>query len=128
MAANTAMDAIYSGAATAMQTILMAQFLGGFVGPRSVFAGPLACTPWALMWTMLFMFFLGANAVCSHCKDTIAGCGGGTACPLVTNTAANLAAAAAPSLGTVPTLTHLLPADLMSIFPRSVREGLVGLM
>ena len=58
MAANTAMDAIYSGAATAMQTILMAQIWVGFVGPRSVPAGPLACTPWALMWTMLFMFFL----------------------------------------------------------------------
>ena len=68
-----------------------------------------------------------AQAVCPHCKDSIPGCGGGDACPLVTDLAANAAIFAESKLGQAPRLTHLMMPELAAHFPRPVAEAVVGI-
>ena len=67
------------------------------------------------------------GTICVHCKDSIPGCAGGDACPLVTTTAANVAAIAASSITKVPKLDVLLPPDWLATFTRQVSETVVGI-
>ena len=66
------------------------------------------------------------GAVCPHCKDSIAGCTGGTACPLVADLAANVAGFESGSLSTLPEVRHLIPPRLLALFSRSVLEQIVA--
>ena len=66
-------------------------------------------------------------SVCCHCKDSIAGCAGGDACPLVIDLAANIALFEGGRLGSVPSVRNLLPPELSSFFTRSVCEALVAI-
>ena len=76
---------------------------------------------------LLSSLFSHSDAVCVHCKDTIAGCTGGLNCPLVTDLASNVALFEAGTLGSVPKIHNLLPPELSSFFTRSVCEALVGI-
>jgi hypothetical protein len=68
-----------------------------------------------------------AEAVCIHCRDSIPGCAGGDACPLVSELATNTAIFAEARLGSTPRLAHFLPAELCTYFPRSICEAIVGI-
>ena len=48
------------------------------------------------------------QAVCPHCKDTIAGCRGGNDCPAFKDWTANAAIFKDNTLGTTPRVTHSL--------------------
>ena len=81
-----------------------------------------------LQFSILFSFcFVPSMSVCCHCKDSIAGCAGGNACPLVTDLAANIALFEGGRLGSVPSVRNLLPPELSSFFTRSVCEALVAI-
>ena len=67
------------------------------------------------------------EAVCIHCRDTIPGCSGGEACPLVTNLAGNAAIFAERQLGRLPKMSHMLTPEVSSHFTRPVCEAIVGL-
>ena len=68
-----------------------------------------------------------AEGVCIHCKGTIAGCQEGDLCPLVADIAANQAIFEGGQLGTTPTLVHTLPSRVLSKFPKSVCDKIVGI-
>ena len=80
-----------------------------------------ACFVWASLFTPV-------DAVgCIHCRDSIAGCGGGDQCPLVKGVASNAEAMARQSLAHVPSLVKLLPSELLSVFTRTVVEAITGI-
>ena len=68
-----------------------------------------------------------ASAVCTNCKDTIVGCTGGDACPLVSNVVSNALIFSAKTLGSAPKLTHILPSELAALFGRTVCDAMVGI-
>ena len=79
---------------------------------------------YAIPFVMLWLFLLDgvgfAMAVCTHCFGNVEGCTGDTAqCPLVTTTALNVAALTAATAITVSTI---LPAKVIRVFPRTVLE------
>jgi hypothetical protein len=66
------------------------------------------------------------SVVCPTCADTISGCAGGDACPLLADVTANAAIFAAGQIGTNPVLHNLLSPSLLQLFPRNVCEAVVG--
>ena len=77
----------------------------------------------------LLSLFLPSHAVlCIHCKNSIQGCGGGDACPTITDVAANVKVFQDLALGTAPSLYQLLPPSLTVVFTRPVCEALVGII
>ena len=79
-----------------------------------------------LLLSFCFAHCAGVD-VCPSCKDSIPGCQGGAACPLLVDVAANIAAFSAENLDTPPVMTNLLPPRLLSIFTRSVNEFILGI-
>ena len=69
---------------------------------------------------------ISGEPVCIHCKDSIPGCAGGDACPLVTEVAANGQIFENNNWGVTPTIVHLLPPELLSHFPKSVCDAIVS--
>ena len=68
-------------------------------------------------------------AVCPHCKDSVPGCTGGDACPLVSDIATNsrfFDAEARPGAG-CPNLNRLLSPTMLRAFSRPVCEAIVGI-
>lgn len=63
---------------------------------------------------------------CLHCKDTIIGCVGGTACPLVADVAHNRALFEHGTPGDIK-VSQLLPVRLLSLFSQSVCKQLIGM-
>ena len=59
--------------------------------------------------------------------DTIPGCTGGDACPLVTDLAANTAIFETNAVGRSPNVYHLLPKYLRDVFTKPVCEAIVGI-
>jgi hypothetical protein len=79
----------------------------------------------ALFFLLFTTGFEGAVSVtCDICKDTIAGCKGGTDCPLVKGPISNAASLTAASTSKAPDLTHLLPTDMLCTFSRPVIQTL----
>ena len=73
-----------------------------------------------VLWPVFYFVFVGlapVGAVCPHCKDSIAGCTGGSSCPLVADLAANVAGMESGSLSTIPEVRHLVPPRLLSFTP-----------
>ena len=62
-------------------------------------------------------------AVCPHCRDSIVGCTGGDLCPLVAGVKTNGAAMVAPNHASIPSVSKLLPPELLSVFTRAVCEA-----
>jgi len=86
--------------------------------------------PTGYVLMQMLCFFLAtapAAAVCPHCKDCIAGCPGGDACPLVAELTENVRVFEAGALGTTPTVQHLLPPTIRAVFTPAMCEALVGI-
>ena len=80
------------------------------------------------VYSMLLVTFLPSmEAVCTHCKDTIPGCTGGTACPLIADASFNAAIFEKSTLGACPKIANLVCPELASFFPRPTCEAIVGL-
>ena len=80
-----------------------------------------------VLYVAMLLFKPSSAVVCAICKDTIAGCTGGDACPLVTDITSNAAIFEAGRLGEVPNMQNLLPPGLLALFPRNVCELIVGI-
>ena len=82
------------------------------------------------IYSLLFLFLLSFDGVlgvtCHTCKDTIPGCAGGNACPLLAQCITNAAALVAGSMGVI-SFKHLIPSRLLGIFARSVMDRIVFL-
>jgi len=79
----------------------------------------------------MLLFFCVIDLVdavtCNTCKDFISGCKGGSACPFLTNTVANVAGLAAGTAGAI-VLKQLVPPQFLSVFPRATIERLCHLV
>jgi hypothetical protein len=82
-------------------------------------------------WSLLTAFSAWIPCVsavgCVHCRDTITGCTGGDDCPLIADLAANVAIFTESKLGQTPRISHMLPPELSTHFPRPTCEAIVGL-
>ena len=91
-----------------------------YVRPPSSFHRPVA-----LVHALFLVALPKAGAVtCDTCKDTINGCTGGAACPLLKAPQDNAAALQSISSSLVPDMSRLLPPGLLCTFTRSVMETL----
>jgi hypothetical protein len=75
---------------------------------------------------LLLLSVVPASSVCPHCKDSIEGCAGGDACPLVMDLASNRDLFETSSFDAPPVLSHLLSPRLLNVFTRSVAEMIQG--
>ena len=74
----------------------------------------------ALMLAMILMFTPMASGVaCQTCKDTISGCTGGAACPLLKGPMDNAATLSGVGTGQAPDITKLMPSDLLCTFTKT---------
>ena len=64
------------------------------------------------------------GVTCPTCADTISGCPGGDACPLISGPLANAAALAPGSTGKTLDVSQVLPPQLLCTFTRPVMETL----
>ena len=79
----------------------------------------------ALMLAMILMFTpMASGVVCQTCKDTISGCTGGAACPLLKGPMDNAATLSGVGTGQAPDITKLMPPDLLCTFTKTVMETL----
>ena len=83
--------------------------------------------------TLLPVIFFGLShlpsvncVTCHFCMDTIAGCTGGNACPLVTDVAANRAVIASNRLGGSLVVKNLFPHEIANLFCKPVIEACLG--
>ena len=95
---------------------------------RSLQSSSFAILPKRILTTIVLLCLVDSSVsvVCPTCADTIPGCAGGDACPLLVDVTSNAAIFTAGRLGTTPILNHLLPPNLLQIFPRNVCEAVVG--
>jgi hypothetical protein len=94
---------------------------------RSISTTHASMAKWWLL-TAVSMWIPGVSAVgCVHCRDTITGCTGGEACPLVADLATNVAIFTESKLGQTPRVSHLLTPELCAHFTRPICEAVVGL-
>ena len=81
--------------------------------------------------SILFSAPMAGATVCPHCKDTIAGCLGGTdsgaSCPTVANVISNARIFAQHLIEKTPSLTGILTPELCTSFTRPVCDAIVGL-
>ena len=77
---------------------------------------------------LIFLCMIGtANGVCNVCFGQGIGCSGNSAaCPWVVTVAANTAAVAA-AVGAVASISSLLPAKFVRLFPKSALQSLASL-
>ena len=100
-------------------------FAHGRVGLGSSCLGSkLPCSPGLLLALVLMSIPGASGVVCSSCKDTIAGCKGGSDCPLLKTPMANAASLFSGSTSSAPDLKQLLPPELLCTFTKSVMETL----
>ena len=77
------------------------------------------------MLAMILMFTpMASGVVCQTCKDTISGCAGGAACPLLKGPMDNAATLSGVGTGQAPDITKLMPPDLLCTFTKTVMETL----
>ena len=67
------------------------------------------------------------EAVCVHCKDTIAGCAGGANCPLVMDLSENVAIFTTNRMDARPKVSLLMVQEMAQTFTRVITDAVVGL-
>ena len=116
---------VCSGAAPHGGLMPTVSFTLGRVGLPALITVPKFRGSMALVLAVLALGLPGASAVtCDTCKDTISGCAGGAACPLLKAPSDNAAMLSSASSMAVPDVSRLLPPDLLCTFTKSVMETL----
>jgi hypothetical protein len=80
-----------------------------------------------IMAVIMSYLLESADAVCIHCKDTIAGCTGGENCPAFTAWTSNTAIFKDKAIGDTPKMAYSLTPELATHFTRPVVDAIVGL-
>ena len=82
--------------------------------------------PFVMLWLFVLDGVGFGVAVCTHCFGNVEGCTGDTAkCPLVTTIASNVAAL---TTATAITVSTILPAKVIRVFPRAVLDTLSAIV
>lgn len=68
------------------------------------------------------------GAVCPTCHNFFDGCKGGDACPLAQEHSANVAAVKSGNMKDIPSLSHSLPPEMLTVFTRPVCEAILSLV
>ena len=109
--------------AVSMMMMLMETFSSGAsLAPLAGRSGALASIFFASSPIAVAM----PQSTCEHCRGFLEGCPGGDVCPLVAGVNSNIEAINKQSITSIPSLTSLLPPELLSVFPRSIVETIIG--